>query len=75
MNTLLVIAYYPILGLPLIIWSSLLTLLLFAFTAAIPLLHLNRVLRLSIKWHMTIAIIALILGLIHAIVGILITLS
>jgi hypothetical protein len=68
------ITFYPILGLPLIAWGGILTLSLFIFAATIGYLNSKgkiKPLLITYKSHVTIAVIALIAGIIHGLLGIL----
>jgi hypothetical protein len=61
------IVYYPILGLPVIFWLGLITLLLFIITATIAVLNRRGIHTIPIRWHFILARFAIILGLIHSI--------
>jgi hypothetical protein len=62
--------YIQILGKPLIFYLGILTLIFFSVTAILGyLIHSGRA-RINIKWHLTPAIISLILALIHGLLAI-----
>ena len=63
------IAYYQILGKPLIMYVGIFTLLLFGFVALTGYMSTKGKRFLPFVWHKRLAIIALILGLIHGIFG------
>jgi len=59
------ISYYLIFGKPLIMYSGILTLLSFLFTASISILNKKGIDTIPFKWHPRMAIISIILALIH----------
>jgi len=59
------ITFYPIFGLPVIVYAGLTVFLSFLFTALIPLLNKKGVTKIPFEWHMKIALISMFLGLIH----------
>jgi len=59
------IAYYRILGSPVVIYIGIITLMLMIVAAAIPLLNRRRITRIPIKWHVWVAFAAIILAVIH----------
>ena len=65
------ITYFLILGKPLIMYSGIITLLSFLFTASIVILNLNGISKIPFKWHPRMAIISITLALIHGLMGIL----
>ncbi len=66
------IAYYLILGKPLIFWTGILTLLLFILTAIVGFLNFHGNHRVSFKWHPRLVVISFILAIIHGGLGLLI---
>lgn len=60
-----------ILGKPLIMYGGLLTLLLFLATAAIAGLNRKGITRFPIVWHYRLAYLAILLGLLHGLLGVL----
>lgn len=65
------VAYFPIFGLPLIMYLGILTLLSFLFTASIAIMNKRWIYIIPFKWHPRMAIISICLALIHGILGIL----
>lgn len=63
------IAYYLILGKPLIFYTGILTLSFFLFTALIGFLNYRGNHRIPFKIHPLMALTAIILALIHALMG------
>ncbi len=63
------IAYYEILGLPIIIYTGMITLLLLLFTASISMFNAKGINYISFKWHPRIAKITIVFALIHALFG------
>jgi cytochrome b561 len=69
---LLQIAYFPILGLPLIAWGGIITFCLFLLTAAWPSLSRKNPQKFPFKVHKILARTALTLAFFHGLLGILI---
>ncbi len=65
------IAYFLILGQPLIIYLGFLTLIAFILTAAIGFVNFRGPRKIPYKWHPTMAIISIVLAVIHGLLGIL----
>lgn len=65
------IAYYPIFGLPLIMYGGILTLLCLLSTAIIGYLNKRGIFVISMKWHFRLSFITVLLALIHGTLGIL----
>jgi hypothetical protein len=63
------VAYYSLLGKPLIMYLGILTLAVFIGAASIPILNKKRVKKISLTWHIRLAKIAIGLGIIHGILG------
>ncbi len=63
------IAYFPILGKPLVLYMGIITLLLFITTASIGLMIFRGV-RIPFKFHPTMAGIAIGFGIVHGILGV-----
>jgi hypothetical protein len=63
------ITFYPVFGVPLIIYGGLLTLSCLVLTAAIPLLNAKGIRLIPIRWHMTLAKITILLALMHGLFG------
>ncbi len=63
------ITYYPILGIPFIVYLGIFTLFMFILTAALPLLNKWGKTKINVKWHIRLAYIAILLGIIHGILG------
>ncbi|OGM11954.1 hypothetical protein A2Z22_04705 [Candidatus Woesebacteria bacterium RBG_16_34_12] len=64
-------AYFQILGKPLIFYFGIITLTSFFLTAFVGYLNFKGYRRVSLRWHLYLAIISLSLGVIHALMGIL----
>lgn len=64
------IAYYLILGKPLIMYLGILTLLSFAFTFYIGYMTMKGKTKIPLKWHFRMAKISITLAVIHGILGI-----
>jgi len=72
------LAFYPLFGLPLIVWGGITTLCLFIIAAIIGYLNtkgVNNPPLITLKSHKTIALIALIMGIGHGLLGLLIYLG
>ena len=65
------IAFYSILGVPFIVYLGIITLFVFVLTAVLALLKRRGKIKISIKWHFWLAYLAIILGFIHGILGVL----
>lgn len=65
------IAYYLIFGKPLIMYTGILTLLSFLFTALIGFLNFKGDRRIAFKWHPRMAVTSITLALIHGLMGLL----
>ncbi len=63
------ITYYSILGIPFIIHLGIITLVVFIVTASLPLLKKWKIAKVHVKWHIRLAIIAIILAVVHGILG------
>lgn len=63
------IAYFLVLGKPLILYFGMITLLLFSLTALIGFLNFRGSRAISFQWHVRLAKISFIFLLIHAILG------
>lgn len=66
------IAYYPILGKPMIVWGGLTAIIFLLITLSIPYLGNKGIIKNHYKVHAALAIITAILGLGHALLGIII---
>ena len=60
------IAYYPLLGVPLVKWFGILAILCFALTAAISILNRRKIRFIPFKWHPRMAYVSLIVAALHA---------
>ena len=65
------ITYYLIFGKPLIMYLGILTLLAFLFTAAIAVMNLKGVRTIPYRWHPRCAAVAILLALVHGLLGLL----
>ena len=65
------IAYFPVLGRPLIMWLGVVTLLCLFFTATIAFLNKRRIRKIPMKYHPLMAKITLVIALIHGLLGLL----
>jgi hypothetical protein len=65
------ITFYPVLGMPLIIWGGIFTLLCLIFTTLVAILHEKGITTIPFKWHGRMAIVTLVLSLIHGLLGVL----
>ena len=63
------IAFYIILGKPLIMYMGIITLLSLLFTASISILNKKGITIIPFKWHKRMAMITIILALIHSLLG------
>jgi hypothetical protein len=63
------IIYFPILGIPLIVWLGVVTLLLLLGTAAIAWLNMRGMHAVPVKWHMILARISIGFAILHAVLG------
>ncbi len=66
------IVYYDILGIPFIVHLGIITLFLFIVTAALPMITKRTKYNIAVKWHIRLAYVSIILGVIHGIFGFLI---
>ena len=64
------LAYYQILGKPVLMYSGILTLVSFIFTALIPILNQKGIHKIPFSWHSRMAKVSFSLAIIHAILGI-----
>jgi len=69
------IAFYKIIGIPLIVFGGGFTLLLLLIAGAIGTLIMKGKASVSVAWHINLARLALVLGIIHGVVGILLFLK
>ena len=65
------IAYYQILGKPVIFYFGIITYLTFLFAALIPILNSKHVWNIPFIWHIRVAKIAILIATIHGLMGIL----
>ncbi len=65
------ITYYLIFGIPFIVHLGLVVLMLFVVTALLALLKRKQKIKYSIQWHYRLAYLSIILGLVHAVLGLL----
>lgn len=65
------IAYFYLLGLPLIMWGGIFTFLCLLTTALIAILTIKNIKPLPVKWHTNMAIITIILATLHGLAAIL----
>jgi len=65
------ITFYPILGIPVIVYGGAFTFLCFLSTASIPILNGKGITKIPVKWHIWMARISLVLGAIHGALGLL----
>jgi hypothetical protein len=61
--------YYPIVGVPFIVFLGMITIFMFCLTAFIAIMKRKGEIKLSIKWHFKLAYLSILLGIIHAILG------
>jgi cytochrome b561 len=59
------ISYYPILGIPLVVYLGAITLISFIITALLAILTKKRIRRIPFKYHWTAAYLSLALGVLH----------
>ena len=64
------IAYYQILGKPLILYMGIATYSLFVFAALIPILNQKKIWYIPFVWHTRVAKGAILLATIHGLMGI-----
>jgi len=65
------LAFFPIFGMPLIMWLGILTLLCFLATVGIPIANKRRRHKIPVSRHMWMARISIALALVHGILGML----
>jgi hypothetical protein len=65
------ISYYPVLGLPLIVWGGAFTLLCLLITAGIQVGNMYGITKIPLHWHKRMAGVTIILGLLHGIFALL----
>lgn len=65
------LSYYPIFGIPTIVYLGITTLTLFIITALLALLIRRRIIKTSLPWHYRFAYLSLIIGIIHGTLGLL----
>lgn len=65
------IAYFQILGKPLIMWTGILTLISLLSTATIAILNKRGINKIPFKWHPIMARVTIVLGVLHGAMGIL----
>ncbi len=68
-NMITDIAYYPLLGKPLIMWLGILTILSLLFTANIAFLNKRRIRKIPMKYHPLFAKITIFIAVIHGFLG------
>lgn len=61
------IAYYPVLGIPIVAYFGMVTLILLLTTAAVGFLNFRGNTKIPFKWHPHLAFATIILAIIHAI--------
>ena len=66
------ITYFLIFGKPLIIYLGIITLLAFLFTASIAFMTMKGIRTIPFKWHPRCAAVAIVLALVHGLLGILV---
>lgn len=59
------ISYYPLFGVPLIVYLGVTTLTLFLLTAILVILLRRRIIKTPLKWHYRFAYLSLTVGIIH----------
>jgi hypothetical protein len=65
------ITYFLIFGKPLIMYIGILTLFAFLFTASIAVMTLKGIRTIPFKWHPRCALFAIVLALVHGMLGVL----
>jgi hypothetical protein len=65
------IVYFPVLGLPLLLWGGILTLVLLISTVSVQLLNRYGVKVVPLAWHSRLGIATLIVGILHGLAAIL----
>jgi hypothetical protein len=65
------VSYYPILGLPLIAYIGIVTLLCLIFTASISVMNRRGITRIPMQWHFIMARITIALALVHGVLAML----
>ena len=65
------ITYYPILGIPFIVYLGIATLSFIVITFVLGWLNFKHPGRIQLKWHIRMATIALMLAFLHGILGVL----
>jgi hypothetical protein len=65
------IAYFPILGMPVIFYLGIITILCLFFTATVGYLNLKGINKIPLKWHFRMAKITVALAIIHGMLGVL----
>jgi hypothetical protein len=65
------ITYFPIFGLPFIVYLGIITLFIFLFAAMIASLTKRGINKVNFKWHSRLAKIGILLAIIHGTLGVL----
>ena len=65
------ISYFPILGLPFMIWIGILAFLFLLFTASISAMNKKGIHKIPMQWHMRMAAVTIVLASIHVLLAIL----
>lgn len=61
------IAFYSIMGKPVMFYMGIIALILFIITGMIPLLRQRAILNIPMEWHFRLAKIAIVIALLHGI--------
>ncbi|HOX60706.1 MAG TPA: hypothetical protein PLV72_01715 [Candidatus Magasanikbacteria bacterium] len=64
-------AFYKILGLPVIVYGGAFTLILLLVVGFLGTMIMKGKIHVSVAWHVNLARLALVLGIIHGVIGIL----
>jgi len=64
------VSYFLIFGKPLILYFGVITLLMFLFTASIPVLSRRGVVKIPFVWHARMAVLSVCFAIIHGMLGI-----
>jgi uncharacterized membrane protein len=65
------ITYFPIAGIPFIVYLGIITLIIFLFTAAIAIMNRRGYNKIPMVWHFRFAYVSIALAILHGILGLL----
>jgi len=65
------LSYYPIFGIPTIVYIGITTLILFMTTALLAVMIRRRIIKTTLPWHYRFAYLSITIGIIHGTLGLL----